>query len=477
MQADNLREKTRKGFAWSAIESFSGQGFQFLFSIVLARLLSPDVFGIIGMLAIFMALSDSLIDGGFGNALMQKSDRDQADYSTVFYINLLISVCIYGIMFLAAPFIADFYDMPVLEDVTRVISIRFILSGLIIVQITKLTIELDFKKLTKIRVTALILSGIVGVVLAYKGFGVWSLVGQSLANYFFQFVLIWSFSHWLPSLCFSKESFRKLFKFGSKLMVTCLYGQFFENINSLVIGKFYNPYLLGYYTRAHSLALLPSSSITSVIYRVSFPVLCNIQDDDSRLSQAIHKLIKHTYFVVFPIMGGLLVVADPLVDVLLTSKWARCVPYMQILCISMSLYPICAYNIDALLVKGLSGLHLKLDLVKRIFVLAVLSVTAFISVRAICFGSILIGLSSWLLTGFYAKKLLDLKIKDQMLDMMPSFLISILMMLTVFPLSLLNISSFILLIIQILTGAIVYLTLSYYFNRSSMLQLIEMVKR
>lgn len=476
MSVNNLGNKTKSGFIWSAFESFSGQGFQFVFSIILARLLAPEVFGIIGMLAIFMALSNSLIDSGFGNALMQKNDRNQTDYSTVFYVNLFMSICIYAVMFFAAPYIADFYNMPVLEGVTRVLSLQIIISGLILVQITKLTIDLNFKKLTKIRVLSTVLSGIIGVLMAYKGFGVWSLVGQSLSNYFFQMILIWSFSHWLPSLCFSRDSFNKLFRFGSKLLIAGLIGQVFENINSLIIGKFYKPQFLGYYTKARSLVQLPSATTTTVIYRVSFPVLCNIQEDDERLSLAIHKLIRLTYFIVFPLMLGLLVVADPLVEVLLTSKWSACVPYMQILCVSMSLYPICAYNIDVLLVKGHSGLHLKIDIAKKVFTVLVLFVTASISVTAICLGGILTGLFSWLLEGYYGSKKLNFKIKDQIKDILPSLFLSLLMAAMIYPISLFSFPAIIILVAQILIGAIAYTLLSYSFERKLLVEFVQIFR-
>lgn len=477
MSTDNLGSKAKNGFVWSAVESFSSQGFQFVFSILIARLLTPSDFGVIGMLTIFLALSESIVDSGFGNALMQKKDRNQKDYSTVFYINLLISVCLYVIMFVAAPYIADFYNMPILVDVTRVMSIRFVISGCILVQVTKLTVDLNFKKLTKIRVTSTVLSGTIGVILAYNGFGVWSLVAQSVAAYFFLFLLLWTFSRWLPSLCFSMESFRALFRYGSKLLVTGLYGQLFEHINSLIIGKFYSPNMLGFYTKARSLAQLPSMNITTILYRVSFPVLCSIQDDDARLANAIHKLIKQTYFIVFPLMFGLFAVSAPLVDVLLTSKWAGCVPYLRLLCISMSMLPICAYNIDLLLVKGHSGTHLKLDLIKKVFTIMVLSVTASISVFAICIGSIFTSLFSWLLTGYYGSKVVEVKIQDQLLDMMPSFAISTVMAMLIFPFSYLKIDSIVILAVQFALGAILYFGLSYLFNKNSLMEMKTLVNR
>lgn len=477
MAVENLGKKARKGVVWSAVETFSAQIVQLMVSIILARLLTPDVFGIIGMLSIFMALSDSIVDSGFGNALMQKKDRSHTDYSTVFYFNLFISLLIYVIMFVAAPYIAGFYDMPLLTDVTRIISLRFIISGLILVQVTKLTIELNFKKLTKIKVAAVLLSGLVGVTFAYNGYGVWALVAQQLSYALFQCIFIWLFSGWSPSLCFSLKSFRKLFRYGSRLLLTGFYGQIFENINNLVIGKFYSPHLLGFYTKAHSLVQFPSSNITVIIYRVSFPVMCEMQDDDERLSNAIHQLIKQTYFIVFPLMLGMMACSAPLIDVLLSSKWAECVPYMQILCIAMSLFPICAYNIDVLLVKGYSGKHLKIDLVKKMFTLIVLTVTATISVKAICMGGIVTGLFSWFFEGYYAAKILDVRISKQIKDMLPSLIISLVMIAIIYPISYIDISSILKLAIQVVLGAIVYTSFSYVYNRDTFINVLKVVNK
>lgn len=477
MTTENLGKKTKRGVVWSAAETFSNQGFQFLFGIIMARLLTPNDYGVIGMITIFLALSESIIDSGFGNALMQKKDRSQLDYSTVFYINLFISFCMYGGMFLAAPFIADFYNMPILLDITRVMSIQFIFSALMLVQITKLTIDLNFKELTKVKIISTILSGSIGIIFAFNGFGVWALVISSVASSFFLCILVWKFSHWIPSFCFSMESFRTLFHYGSKLLVTGFIGQISEHINSLIIGKFYTPNLLGFYTKARSVAQLPSMNITTIIYRVSFPVLCSIQDDDVRLSQAIHKLIKQTYFVVFPFMLGLFAVADPFIDLIFSSKWLGCVPYLRVLCLSMSLIPICAYNIDIFLVKGYSGTHLKLDFIKKIFVFLVLMATASISVMAICYGTILTGLFSWLLYGFFGGKVLDVKIKDQILDMMPSFLISSIMSLAIFPLSYWEISNFFILIFQVVIGAMIYLGLSFIFNKDCLFEVVTLIKK
>lgn len=475
--SNNLADKTKKGFIWSAIETFSGQAVQFVIGVILARLLDPSVFGIIGMLTIFLALSDSIIDSGFGNALMQKKDRNQNDYSTVFYINVGISIIIYIIMFIAAPYIAAFYDMPILNPITKVISLKFVLTSLMLVQVTKITIELNFKKLTKIRLTCSIISGICGIILAYSGFGVWSLVAQQLINALLQVVLIWTFSRWIPSLCFSTESFNKLFKYGSKLLLTGLYGPIFENINNLIIGKFYTPMALGYYARAHSLVQYPSSNITTIINRVSFPVLCSMQDDDVKLLKSLRRLVVQTYFIVFPLMFGLLAAAGPLVDVLLTSKWADCVPYIRILCLSMSLYPLCGYNIDAILSKGHSDIHLRLDVIKKVFIIAVLAVTASISVTAICIGAVISTMFSWLLVGHYAGKTIQFTIGTQIKDLFPSFIISIIMMIVVYFIEIFGFASGLTLLLQIITGIIVYGGLSFLFNKTQLVETFKLLHK
>lgn len=473
MAEQSLKDKTVKGVIWSSVERFSIQGIQFVIGIVLARLLSPAEFGLIGMLSLFMALSNSLIDSGFGNALIQKYDRNEKDYSTVFYFNIVVSVLIYLVMYLAAPLIAEFYSTPELIAITRVLSINFIFNSLILVQKTKLTIELNFGLQTKIRLSACVLSGIMGISLAFNGYGVWALVSQSLLFALIETLLIWIFARWKPSLVFSINSFKSLFRFGSRLLLTGLYGPIFENINTLIIGKFYPLALLGYYTRAQSLAEFPSSNITAIINRVSYPVLSSIQNDDDRLLSAYRKLIKQTYFIVFPLILGLMVVSDNLVDVLFTSKWLGCVPYLRVICLSMSLYPICAYNINILLVKGRPGLHLKLDVIKKIFVIFVLLVTANISVMAMCYGSLLSSFFSWGVTAWYSGKLLRLSMFSQIADMLHSFTASIIMVIAVYMVNLFCLSSFVTLILQIVFGALIYIAISFFVSHDLLYNVVD----
>lgn len=475
---ESLNSKTRKGFLWSAIERFSVQGIQFILGVVMARILSPEDYGIIGMLAIFLALSQSLIDSGFSNALIQKKNRNQEDYSTVFYFNIILGVFLYFILFFASSFLANFYDMPILSPITKVIALNLFINSLVIVQKAKLTIELNFKIQANVSVIAVLLSGILGLILAVRGWGVWALVYQSIAANFLSCVLLWIYARWRPSLLFSWHSFKSLFQFGSKLLITGLYGPIFENINTLVIGKFYSSSILGNYTRAATFAQLPSSNITSIIGRVSFPVLSDLQDNDEKLSYAYRKLIRVTSFIVFPLMMGLSTIASPLIEVLLTSKWQSCAIYLQLLCFSMLLYPVCAFNINLLLVKGMVKTHLKLDLIKKIVLLFVLFITANISVNAICIGQIISALFSWIITAYYSGRLIKYSFIDQVIELLPSFLISLLMLgIVSFINIVIGLDSTYLLMVDIVIYFLFYIGISYFFNRVDFHYVMDFLKR
>lgn len=472
-----LKHKTKTGLIWSAIDRFSGQTIQFVLGIFLARLLSPNDYGIIGMLTIFLAVSDSIIDSGFGNALIQKKNRDQTDYSTVFYFNSIVGILLYILLFIAAPYIANFYNMPVLCPVMRVMALNLVFNSLMIVQNTRLTIELNFKLIMEIKLIAHIIAGAIALSMAYSGFGVWALVLQIVSSNFIICGLFWILAKWRPSFKFSWESFKSLFSFGSKLLITGLYGPIYNNINTLIIGKFYSSASLGFYTRAHTFVQFPSSNITQIISRVSYPVLSSIQDDDDKLCTTYRRLIKNTYFIVFPLMLGLMMVSESVIKLLLTEKWLESVPYMQILCVSMAFYPICSYNINLLLVKGKSGLHLKLDLCKKIVGLIVLAFTAFISIEAICWGTMINALFSWIITAYFSGKLVGLNIKAQIKDVLPSFVIALLMCFFVYILPEWNLSPFMVLTIKIFVGGIIYMCVSFFFNAKALKEVLEIRKK
>lgn len=337
-------------------------------------------------------------------------------------MGILVSVCLY----LCAPYIADFYNSPILNEVTRWTSLNLIITSFCLVQRTKMTKELNFKSQAKISLVSTLISGCLGVYCAYIGMGVWSLVIQTLVSNFILTALFWILSSWKPRLEFSFKSFKELFSFGSKLMLTGLYCTFFENMYSIFLGKFYKSSILGYYNRAYTIVQFPSSNLTGILNRVSFPLLSSIQEKSDELSNKYRRMIRLTVFFVFPMISLLFVTAKPFVMKVLGSQWEQSIAIIKLLCLSSLLYPIISYNINILLVKGKSGMHLKLDLIKKIFSLMVLLVTIKFGLTVICLGMIVSSLFSYILTAYFSGKLINYSLLKQLQDMFPSFICSVL---------------------------------------------------
>jgi O-antigen/teichoic acid export membrane protein len=319
--SESLKRQAVKGVAWSAVERFSVQGVQFVLSIILARLVAPAEYGLIAMLGIFLAIAQSFIDSGFSNALIQKKDRTETDYSTVFYFNIVVAGIVYGILFICSPYIAGFYKEPQLETITKWVGLTIVLSAFSMVQRAKLSIKLDFKTQTKASLLSVIVSGCIGITLAYQGFGVWALVIQALSSNLLNTLLLWIFAEWRPSLIFSWVSFKTLFSFGSKLLLGGLMHTIYMNLYTLVIGRQFNAVNVGYFNRSQSLAVFPSTNITDIINRVMYPSLCSIQDEEERLKNVFLRYLRIVSFIVFPLMVGLSVLSKPLIQVELTDKW------------------------------------------------------------------------------------------------------------------------------------------------------------
>jgi O-antigen/teichoic acid export membrane protein len=384
-----LREKATKGIFWSFIEQFATQGLSFTIGIILARILTPADYGTIGMISIFIAVANTFINGGFGNALVQKTDRNAVDYSTVFYFNLVVAVFFYLTLFFTAPYIAAFYKITILEPVIRILSLNFVISSFTIVPHTILYINIDFKTQTKISIISLIIAGIVGITMAYNNFGVWSLVTQSVISTVSQSILLIIFIRWKPLFVFSSNSFRQLFGFGSKLLASSILDTIYNNIYSLVIGKRFSAADLGQYSRAQQLQNFPSSNITSILQRVTFPIFCSIKDENERLIEAYRKLIRMTAFVVFPLMFMLVLIAKPLIIILLTDKWLPAVGLFQILCFAGIWSPIHILNLNILQTKGRSDLFLKLEFWKKVIGIIILIITIPFGLKAIVSGHVI----------------------------------------------------------------------------------------
>ena len=451
---NDLKEKAIKGVSWSVIDNLANAGITFLIGIILARILSPAEFGLIGMITIFIAVSNSIVDSGFSSALIRKVKPKDIDYNTVFYFNLCLGIGLYLILFCSAPTISRFFKEPSLISITRVMGTILIINAFGIVQRSLLVKEVDFKTQTKISLIASIISGIVGIAMALKGFGVWSLVGQQISRQLLNSIFLWVFNAWRPTLEFSKESFHELFGFGSKLLISGLIDTIYNNIYFLIIGKFYSAAQLGQYTRADQFNSIFSSNLTNVIQRVSYPVLCSIQDDDERLKLTYRRVIKATMLVSFACMLGLVAIAKPLILLLIGTKWLPAVPYLQIICFAGMLQPLHAINLNMLMVKGRSDLFLRLEIVKKAIAVIPICLGVFYGIEFMLWGSVFLSFVAFLLNSYYSERLINYSTWAQIKDIYPSFLVSIFVAATMWSLTLLDYSIWITLPSQFVIGFI-----------------------
>lgn len=455
---DNLKSKTIHSVFWSAVERYSVQGVQFILGLIMARLLTPHDYGLIAMLAIFMSISQIFIDGGFSTALIQRKERTKDDYSTAFYINLSMSILFYGILFVSAPWIADFYDQPLLIPITRVYSLNLIINSFVSIQKTKLTISLDFKTQSKISFLVALLSGAIGVSCAFNGLGVWALVVQMLASAVLNVAITSYFVRWFPHFSFSKKSFHSLFAFGSKLLVAQLISTIYSNIYTLIVGKKFSSDSLGYYSRADQFCGYANSNITGVLSRVAFPVLSQIHDDE-RLLRIYKKYIQTSALLVFPIMLGVGGVAKPLILLLLTAKWANTILLLQILCFAYLFDCIIIINLNLIYVKGRSDYVLRLEIVKKMIAFIILIISLFYNLVGICIGRVIYSFIALYLNTYYTKKLLNYGFAKQMKEIFPYLAFSIIIFIESFSISNLKISVLLSLILSLILCPLTYIVL------------------
>lgn len=381
-----VRSKILHGIVWNFIEKVLMRGWGFIIGVILARLLAPSDFGLIGMLAIFISISNVFIEGGLAKALIQRQQCSEIDYSTALVSNVGMSLLIYVALFFSAPYIADFYEEPVLVTLTRVLALNFVLGSFNIVQRAKLMANVDFKSLAKINIISTIIGGVLAVLMAYSGFGVWALVGQTICSTLVLMILFPFYSKWKPTIRFSKDSFTHLFGYGSKLMASGFYAVILNNISSLCIGRYYRSQQLGYFTRATQFSDLIASTSFDVLGNVTFPVLSGLQDDKEKLVSVYRKSLYFTAMFIFPIMILVALLAKPIVIVLLTEKWLPCVVLLQWLCLARMFTPISAINMNLLNAIGRSDLFMKLDFSKAPLIILTLIITIPISVKAIVIG-------------------------------------------------------------------------------------------
>lgn len=474
-----LKQKTISGVIWGFLEKFSLQLFGLVQGVILARLLQPSDFGLLAMTAIFLSLSNILIDSGFSSALIRFNKRTDLDYSTVFVINVAISSFVSLLLFFSSPYIAEFYREPLLEKIIDVNALLIFLGSFISIQRVKMMVELRFKQKSLMGVTVTILTGIVSILMAFLGYGVWSLILPNFLSLFLNMLFFWYFQRWFPGFKFSMAACRNLFGFGSKLLLSTVINTIYDNIYPIVIGKKFSASSLGFYSKAASYAQLPSTTITEVIGTVSYPVLSEVQDDETVLIDVYRRMLRISAYIVFPVLVGLAALAHPFICALITSKWESSVIYLQILCFSMMLFPIHALNLQLLKVKGRSDLFLRLEIIKKIIGITIVVISIPFGIVFMCIGSVI---SSYLCLGintYYTGKILSYGFKKQMKEISPSFIMSILMGGVVwFLVYFLNdISIYLQLFVGIITGITVYMLLSIIIKSEDFCYLLELVKK
>lgn len=473
--SDNLKSKTQKGLVWSFVERFATQGVQFLFGIILARLLSPEDYGTIAMPLVFLAIAQCFIDSGFSTALIRKPDLTEEDLSTAFYFNIGVGVICYFALFLSSPLIADFYNTPILSDLLKVTALATLFNPLCAVQQAILTRKIDFKTQAIVSLSGAIVSGSVGLVMAYSGYGIWSLVFQQVGGYIIRTILLWILGRWKPKRKWSWESFHYLWGFGSKMLGSALLETTYNNIYPLVIGKCFSAIDLGNYTRAQQFSSLPSSNVTGVLQRVTFPVLSTIQNEDERLAKNYCKILKMSAFLIFPMMLMLSAIADPLIRVLLTDKWEGCIILLQIICFDMMWYPIHAINLNLLTVKGRSDLFFRLEVLKKIVGILIMCVAVPHGIIWMVSGGIVSSMFSLVINTYYTGKLINVGYLKQMEDLLPIFGVSFVMWLIIHASLLITSNNYIQLVIGICFGVVFYLIAAKFLLKSEWNDTIDMI--
>ena len=453
----SLRQKVIQGIIWRMLEQFGAQLITFVVSIVLARILGPEEFGTVALLTIFISLSQCLVNSGFGVALIQKKDADDLDFNSVFYFSLAISVVLYGVLWLGAPIIATFYGKPILTVVLRVAAMKLFLDGINGVQNAVLAREMLFKLSFRITLSGTIASGIVGIWMAYAGYGLWALVWSSLISGFVAMGIRWFLIGWRPGLEFSWQRLKGLFHFGSKMLASGLLDTFFNQIYGLLIGKLYSPSDLAYFNRGENLPQMVMNSIQGSIGSVVFPALSKMQDDPGKIKMAMRKVLQMSSFFVFPMMFGLAAVAKPIVLLLLTEKWLPAVPYMQLACISYAFWPMHVANLQAVQALGRSDIFLKLEIIKKIAIVLVLAATFRDGVLAMAIGRMALAPFSVWVNSLPNKRLVGYSQFQQIQDIGPGGFLALGMALAVWALSVLEIGPWVLLFSQLFVGLSVYI--------------------
>lgn len=464
MNSNINKQSVLSSVIWKFLERGGTQGVQLLVQLLLARLLTPEAFGTIAIVQVFISLANVFIQSGFSTSLIQKKDADDLDFSSVFYISLLMSGIIYLVIFLISPLIAHFYSNPLLVSILRVLSLNLFAGSLNSVQNSYIAKHMMFRKQFLSSLISGILSGLVGIALAFAGLGVWALVAQQLVNQYTISIVLWFTVNWRPTLNFSLKRIKGLFTFGSNLLISALVETLFNNLRTLIIGRLYTSGTLGYHDKGQSVPQVLTMSINGALQSVMLPTYSKFQDERSRLKRVVRRSMMTSSYLVFPMMIGLAVIAEPLVILILTETWSPAIPFIQIYSISMMFMPIHTTNLQAINAIGRSDIFLKLEMIKKIIGLVVLGISLPFGVKAIAISSIPIAIISAFINALPNRTFLQYGYKEQISDLMPALLLSSIMGLVVFSMNYIDVVIWLKLILQILVGAIIYFGLSKLFK-------------
>ena len=474
---ENARSKVFSGLLWRFLERIGAQGVSFIVSIILARILAPEVYGTIALVTVFTTILNVFVDSGLGSALIQKKDADDLDFSCVFYFNVAICCVLYSLLFFASPLIARFYNDNTLTPVIRVLGLTLVISGVKNVQQAYVSRTMQFRRFFFATLGGTIGAAIIGIFMAYKGYGVWALVAQQIFNTAVDTTILWITVKWRPKRMFSWERLKGLLSYGWKLLVSALIDTGYTELRQLIIGKKYTTADLAFYNRGRQFPHMIVSNVNSSINSVLFPIMSKAQDDKKRVKGMTRRAIKTSTYIMAPLMMGMAFCAEPIVRLFLTEKWFGCIPYMRILCITLMFYPIHTANLNAIKAMGRSDLFLKMEGLKKIIGLVLLLSTMWFGVMAMAYSIFVSSFLSMIINSWPNRKLLSYKYEDQLKDILPGILLALGMGICVYMIQYIGLSDFATLLVQVSLGAAIYVVASKLFKMEAYLYLIGIARQ
>lgn len=474
---NSVKQKATKSLVWSFIEKMSVQGVGFFIGLILARLLAPEDYGIIAMLYIFIAVATVFIDGGFSNALIQNQNRTQIDFSTAFWVNVIVAILCYLALFICAPYMAEYFEQPRLEKVTRVYGLSLVISSLALVQKSRFYISYNFKLVAYVSFVAILISGVIAILMACRGWGVWALVWYNLILETVRTIGFWIFGKWVPRWEFSFKSFCGIFSFGSKLLGANIINVIASNLYTFVVGKFFNAAQLGFYSRGQSMAYIIPSNFSNIMTQASYPVLCEVQNNQEKLKEYFVKYVKCSFMLIAPVMTMLAALASPLVTVILTEKWLPCVPFIQILAIGYMFDTVMRLNASVINVTGHSEYSFYAEVLKKIALVGLLMITCHWGIIPLTIGLAFYSVVDLMIIGIFLKKVVGFCFYDELKQIFPYMVFCIVSFYGIKGVMEFIQGQFLQIFLGVIVGLLIYILQVLLFQRTFVLSLVDLNKR